>query len=65
MRTSTFYAYNAGTGGQLARQLDGWRSEGLSLAEMQYRLRAESDITVSVETVRRWLRDYVDEAVAS
>lgn len=64
MRTSTFHAYNGVTGGELARQLDGWRDEGLSLSAIRDRLR-DQHIVVSVETVRRWLRDYVDEAVAS
>jgi len=65
MRTSTFHAYNGMSDGSLARQLAEWRDEGLPLAEMQFRLRADLSINVSVETVRRWLRDYVDEAVAS
>lgn len=42
--------------------LEAWRSEGLTLAEVSYRLRERYDVRISVETVRRWLAEPAEVA---
>lgn len=59
-RQSTFPLYDRILGGQLREILTTWQAEGVSLAEMSFRLR-ERDVHVAAETVRRWLRDLDDE----
>lgn len=54
---TTFHLYDRIVGGDLADRLTAWRAEGLSLAEITYRLRAEHDVKVSTTTVHRWCRD--------
>ncbi len=55
MRTSTFPLVDRILKGQLAELLLGWQADDVALSEMAHRLRTEHDITVSVETIRRWL----------
>jgi len=50
--------------GQLAERLTEWRAAGDSYASIVYKLRSEHDVTVSIETVRRWLKALDAEAVA-
>lgn len=49
--------------GKLDAILGEWKADGLSFAEMSYRLRSEHDITVSGETIRQWFA--ADAEVAS
>ncbi len=35
--------------------IEAWRADGLTLAEIAFRLRDRYDVKVSVETLRRWL----------
>jgi transposase len=37
------------------QSIEAWRADGLTLAEISYRLRDHYQIQISIETVRRWL----------
>lgn len=63
MRTSTYPLYDRILNGRLGELLMGWRDEGASPNEMAYRLR-DRGVTVSPDTVRRWLKTLDAEAVA-
>lgn len=53
---STYPLYNRLTDGQLESLLRAWRAEGLSFAEITYRLR-DQDIATSASTVHRWCHE--------
>jgi hypothetical protein len=51
--------------GRLRTMLRRWRHQGLSYAQIAYKLHGDHGITVSDETVRMWcLRLGIDEATA-
>lgn len=52
--TAYIHAADA-VGGDLQGTLMGWRDEGLSLLRCRDRLRDDYGISVSIETIRRWL----------
>jgi len=64
-RTSTFLLYDRILNGKLEPLLLAWRAEGVSVTDMAFRLRAQEQIKVAPETVRRWLRKLDAEQVAS
>lgn len=55
-RTSSFPLHDRAHGGGLANELRGYRAEGLSYAEIAFRLR-EAGTVVSPSTVHRWCRE--------
>ena len=55
-RTSTYPLVDRALGGTLDTLLKEWREEGLSLADISYRLRSDHDIKVSANTIGRWLK---------
>lgn len=54
--TDTFALVDRIFDGNLAEQFKTWRTAGLTVAEITFRLRTEHDITVSHSTVWRWMR---------
>lgn len=66
MRNSTYAAWDRALGERLGSILTGYRSDGLPIDEIVYRLRLEHDVKVSRSTVARWLKiaDAEREAVA-
>lgn len=62
-RTPTYHLYDRILNGRLGPMLLRWKDEGISQDEMAFRLRAEG-VAVSRETVRRWVKDLQEEAVA-
>ncbi len=40
--------------GKLTKTLTDWKDEGVTFAEMAFKLRTEHDLAVSAETVRVW-----------
>lgn len=60
----TFHLIDRLLDGQLAALLGRWNAEGVSNYEIAQRLRDEHRVTVSAETVRRWVNDLAPDAKA-
>jgi len=45
--------------------LSGWYREGLTYAEIVFKLRTEHEIKTSIETVRRWIGEESTEPAAA
>lgn len=56
-RQATFPLYDRILGGTLTALIRDNRKAGLTPAEIRDVLRDDHDVTVSVETVRRWVRE--------
>lgn len=51
--------------GDLDQHLTTWREEGLSAADIAFKLRTDHRVTVSVATVARWVRTLEDATKAA
>lgn len=54
--TSTFDLYDRILGGTLRQLLTDWRTEGLSLEDISYKLR-DLDVQAKAATVGRWIKE--------
>lgn len=64
MSTPIFPLVDRILGGNLAKELSERRERGDSLIAIVHWLRDEHGITVSVETVRKWVAEHTGERVA-
>lgn len=64
MSTPIFPLVDRILGGNLAKELSERRERGDSLITIVHWLRDEHGITVSVETVRKWVAEHTGERVA-
>jgi intein-encoded DNA endonuclease-like protein len=61
--SNTFPIYDRVLGGRLEALLRRWRAEGLSYEAIAHRLADDHGVTVTGQTVRRWLVD-LDQGAA-